>query len=213
VPETTSRILLIALVATASSLLLACASSGPGEGAGGTPVTDGAGLLRFFEPPPPGEGMVLIFRPPRFGRTGWATVYEDDEILALFGYSSYFAHVTSPGTHRYMVISEAADFLDVEVEAGHVYFAEIVPRTGAWRARFSLVPYPWGHARLEKLEDWLAKSKPVVPGSKEQEWHADHGGSAMEKRDAYLPKWLGKPNRPVLHPGDGATVSQLRGAR
>jgi hypothetical protein len=66
---------------------------------------------------------------------------------------------------------------------------------------------------LEKLEAWLAKSTPVAPGAEEQEWHSNHGESAMKKRDAYLPKWLGKPNQTVLHADDGVKASQLVGAR
>ncbi len=179
---------------------LGCASSPEPE----TPATGaapGPGLWRFVEAPPADRALVLIFRPPRRGRTGWATVYRDDEILAIFGYSSFLAQLVEPGAHRYMVVSEAADFLDAELEGGKVYFAEIVPRTGVWRARFSLVPYPPGHERLRKLEAWLAKSTPVVPGARERDWAADNAASVAEKRDAYLEKWLRNPDRPRLDRG------------
>ena len=176
---------------------LGCASSAESPSEGGGPT----GLARFFDAPPDDQALVLIFRPPRRGRTGWASVYEDDEMLTRFSYHSYLAHLTEPGSHRYMVVSEAADFLDAEVEGGKVYFAEIVPRTGAWRARFSLIPYPPEHPRLQKLEAWLRKSDSITPGTRDREWHAQHAESVFEKRDAYLPKWLQKSDRPVLDQG------------
>jgi hypothetical protein len=40
---------------------------------------------------------------------------------------------------------------------------------------------------------------------------ATHGDSVRSKVEAYWPKWLEKPNRPVIQPEDGVkTVDELR---
>jgi len=157
--------------------------------------------LSYIEAPPDGKAVVLVFRPPRRGKTGWVHLYCDGEIAGAFGYSSYLRHVVDPGTHRYMVVGEAADFLDVEAKAGHVYFAEVYPRVGAWRARFSLVPYEPSHPRLASLKKWLDRSKEIIPGEKEQTWHARNASSVERKRAAYLPKWEARTPRPTLSVG------------
>ncbi len=157
--------------------------------------------LSYIEAPPAGKAVVLVFRPPRRGRTGWIHLYCDGEIAGAFGYSSYLRHVVEPGTHRYMVVGEAADFLEVEAEAGHVYFAEVFPRVGAFRARFSLVPYEPSHPRLASLKKWLDRSTEIMPGEKEQTWHARNAASVNKKRAAFLPKWEARTPRPKLSVG------------
>jgi hypothetical protein len=129
-----------------------------------------------------------------------AAVYEDDEFLGIVMRHSRLVHRTSPGTHRFMVISEAVDFLDAELEAGKLYFVEVSPRMGAGRARFSLAPIA---ASNPDLEDWLNDSYPVTTNAAGRAWARDNQPSVTQKKDEYLRKWLTKDTRPTLRLEDG----------
>ena len=65
---------------------------------------------------------------------------------------------------------------------------------------------------LAQLAGWLSKSKKVTLKRDEADaWFSAHGDSVRSKVEAYWPKWLEKPNRPVIQPEDGVkTVDELR---
>lgn len=54
-----------------------------------------------------------------------------------------------------MVVSEAADFMDAELETGKTYYALVTPRLGVWKARFSLRPMTAVELDGQQLREWL----------------------------------------------------------
>ena len=80
-------------------------------------VTDAVGS------PPEGKGLVVFFRPSKFagGAVGFI-VREGTNELGKLRNGNYFAVAVEPGTHTYIVHSEAKDVTNIEVEAGETYF-------------------------------------------------------------------------------------------
>ena len=88
--------------------------------------------------PNPERALVVFLRP---GGSGiHASVYAGEEFLSFFHKQTCFLYEAKPGKHRFMVVSEAADFLAADLEGGKIYFVLVSPRMGMWRARFSLLP-------------------------------------------------------------------------
>jgi hypothetical protein len=156
-----------------------------------------------FSPPPPDKALVVFLRPAFLGYAISAAVYEDDKFLGIVMRHSYIEHLTPPGKHLYMVVSEAADFLGADLQGGKIYFVQVVPRMGAWRARFSLHPITPSGSEWEVLPDWLDRSYRAVLNQDGIEWARENDESVKEKKDDYLPVWEEKPERPELRPADG----------
>jgi hypothetical protein len=152
---------------------------------------------------PEDKALVVFLRPAFRDHAISAAVYEDDRFVAIVMAHTHINHLTQPGTHRYMVVSEAADFLDADLEGGKIYFINVVPRMGMWRARFSLTAITPQSEAWSKLKGWLVESYQVVPNKDGQEWHRNNYDSVREKKAAYLPQWLQKEVKPVLHKQDG----------
>ena len=157
--------------------------------------------------PTPGanESVMVILRPARTAHGISSIVYEDDQFISIVMARSHVVHRTTPGNHRYMVISESADFMDADLEGGKIYFARAVPRMGAWRARFSLLPITPDSNEWKKLAKWLDASHQVTPNDKGMQWADDNRPSVMSKKDGKLNGWLQKDQRPILTPEDGVS--------
>jgi hypothetical protein len=146
---------------------------------------------------------VVFLRAAYTGYAISAAVYEDDRFLGIVMRHARLVHETSPGIHRYMVVSEAADFLDADLEAGKTYFVNVRPRMGAWRARFSLYPITPSSPGWSDLPGWLDDSYVVTTNAAGEEWARNNQASVTAKRDKYLRPWLAKATRPLLRPVDG----------
>jgi tRNA A37 methylthiotransferase MiaB len=105
----------------------------------------------------------------------------------------------------YMVASEAADFMSADLEGGKIYFAQVVPRMGMWRARFSLEPITPSGPDWTNLDDWLRGSQRAVLNEEGQQWARDNQESVLGKETAYLKDWQKKTDQPHLRPQDGVT--------
>ncbi len=155
--------------------------------------------------PPADKAVVVFLRPEFLGYAISAAVYEDDHFLGVVMRHARLVRETLPGPHRYMVISEAADFLDADLEAGRIYFVMVRPRTGTLRARFTLEPLTPTSPRWRNVKKWVDHSYPVAPNGLGEYWAQENAPSVEEKKAKYLPRWLAKDEseRPALRPGDG----------
>ena len=160
--------------------------------------------------PGPDESVVVLVRPYSMPPTA-ATVYErkDDGSLTLITASyptTYVVHKVVPGKHVFAVVSEAADFIEVDAAGGKIYPIVVTPRMGAWKARFSLLSGCPGSDSWEKMKKWLEGSYSVTPNEAAPLWFEKNRASVMKKVDAYWPKWIGKSDRPVVKAEDGVTA-------
>lgn len=91
----------------------------------------------------PAEGMaqIVFFRPSKFA--GSAVIFkvrEGETELGKLKSGRYFIVDTSPGSHSYVVHSEAKDVLDLEVDAGETYYVMGSIGMGVLAARPNLSP-------------------------------------------------------------------------
>jgi hypothetical protein len=94
--------------------------------------------------PPRDKATVVFYRSSVFGGAIQASVFdistEPPRLVGIISSSTKLAYVSDPGTRRFMVIGESADFMDAELAPGKTYYALVSPRLGVWKARFSIKP-------------------------------------------------------------------------
>jgi hypothetical protein len=164
-----------------------------------------------LQAPPPDKALVVVVRPGRMAGMVSSTIFDGSEFVAVLMDYTYVAYDAAPGTHRFMVLGEAADFMDADLEAGKVYFARVTPRFGVWRARFSLDPVTPHEEEWTEIRGWLNDSYLVKPNAAGRTWAQNNEQSIEEKRSAYLERWQAKDagERPALYKEDGIAPNDL----
>jgi hypothetical protein len=152
--------------------------------------------------PAPGKALVVFLRPGSRGDDVQAVVYDGDQFIGVVSSGTAVSYEADPGPHRFMVISEAADFIDAELGEGRTYYIEVAGRMGAWRARFSLLPLS-ATANAGKISAALAMASVVAVNEDGRRWSTQHHPSVMKKKAAYEAKWVQKQSRPLLRLEDG----------
>ncbi len=164
---------------------------------------------RYAPAPQPGKAMVVFMRPSGIGFMVQSTVYEVKEsevqMIGIVSAKTKVAYQVDPGKRLFMAVGESAEFMSAELQAGRTYYANVSPRMGMWKARFSLDPI-----RREQLESDGFKSdfndtRWVVKTAATEEWFAANRASIQSKRSEYYPDWTQKPEteRPALRADDG----------
>jgi len=166
---------------------------------------------------PTDEATIVFMRSSFVGSMIKASVYDvtggETRFLGILKNKERLEHKTSPGKHTYMVVSEAADFMEAEVDAGKTYYSIIVVRSGAWKARFSMYPIRNDgtseyNTDTDDFAKWMNKTKVVTVTDKDREWYKKHKESVEEKKTKYWEKWLEKSPEDLaertLNPDDGA---------
>lgn len=136
----------------------------------------------------------------------------EPEFIGIIANGTKVTQMTTPGKHIYMVVSEAADFMEAELEGGKTYFSVVTPRMGAWKARFSLWPI-----KKDPNAEFVLDSKTFTAlvndteyaelTAKAQAWYAANKNSVMAKQAKYWPVWQQKSEADIrartLAPQDG----------
>ena len=119
-------------------------------------------LPEAIAPPPEGKGQIVFFRPSKFvgGGIGYK-VREGETELGKLSNGSFFVHVAEPGTHAYVVHSEAKDVLNIEIEAGETYFVVGGVTMGVFAGRPNLSPSD--QATFTAISAKLKPAKPLKP--------------------------------------------------
>ncbi len=169
-----------------------------------------------IQPPAQEETQVVFMRSSFVGSAIAASLYEvtDDKItfIGIIKNGTKVSYTTSPGHHVFMVVSEAADFMEADLSAGKNYYSITTPRMGAWKARFSLWPIkndPDTKFSLQKssFEGWVADTKRVENSEKSISWYQKNKDSVQKKYEKYWPVWQEKSEadlaKRTLSPEDG----------
>ena len=152
------------------------------------------------------EGKVIFVRTAVGGSAITASVFD----VTDSGPPTFINHVqrnykvvypVKPGLHTFMVVSEAADFIQVEVLPGKTYYAIVEPRMGVMRARFSFRPVLPDDRRIAAWE--RAKETRVAPSA--VSWAEKNAPDIANKRERYWIEWSRKSEseRPMLRAEDG----------
>lgn len=194
---------MVALVA----MLAACASE-PGDDI--SPFMNKLGTNKLVPPPRPDESVVIFIRPTDDRAGTQSTLYDlrsdGDHFVGVGSAYSRVAWRTEPGSHLFMVIGEAADFMYGQLAPGKTYYVQIVPRFGFTKARFSLYPVRRQELGSAEFDQWNALEL-VECNEKCERWVRKHVNSIVSKRAQYLAKWNEKGQREReaagLQPDDG----------
>jgi hypothetical protein len=149
--------------------------------------------------PAAGKALVVFLRPEERAEETQAIVYDGTQFIGVVW---EFWYQADPGAHRFMVISEAADFMDADLVAGRTYYAQVRPRMGAWRARFSLRPLS-ATANASDIANWVTFCRLGIANEAGFRWAEENRPSVLDKKAKWEPVWVTKPDRPILHADDG----------
>lgn len=169
-----------------------------------------------LEPAAPGKAQIVFLRSSLVGSAVQASVYDvtsgNPFFIGILSNNTRVRHQTDPGKRTFMVVSEAADFMQAELAAGRTYYGIIIPRMGADKDHFSLWPIKKDPASefstaSEEFAGWLASSKLVENTPESEQWARDNNKDVQEKYHEYWTKWLGKTleekEQLTLRPDDG----------
>jgi len=160
--------------------------------------------LRQYAAGRPGRGGLPA--PVEFRLPYQSVVYDvtnesaDPALVGIVSAGKKIGLTAPPGQRRFMVVSEAADFMDAELVAGKTYYALVTPRMGMWRVRFSLRPM---NASDPELLNYLTTTNWVENTATSAAWSRENMFSVKAKKAEYLVEWLAKPDKPILRVGDG----------
>jgi hypothetical protein len=188
------NVLRVTFVAVVAALLGACASTHMTE------VPEGQRVSK----PESGNALVYFMRPSSFGGAIQATLYDDDIYIGTISAGTHVPYQARPGRHLFMVIGESADFMQADLLAGKTYYAEVIPRLGVWKARFSLRPQN-GQIAGSDIDGWLSTTRQVRVNDEGRKWAEENAADIKQKKAEYLPKWNGKgeADKQILHAGSG----------
>jgi len=132
--------------------------------------------------------------------------------LGIMANATKVVYEVEPGVHKFMVVSEAADFLEANLEGGKTYYSMVTPRMGAWKARFSMWPVRTDGSGEFNTTDknfakWLKTTKRVDMTPKAEQWYQKNKASVAKKYQAYQAVWSKKTADALaehtLNPDDG----------
>lgn len=167
-------------------------------------------------PPAAGKAQVVFMRASFVGSAVQAVIYDatggSAEFIGIISNGKKLAYSVDPGQHVFMVVSEAADFLEADLAGGKTYYAMVTPRMGAWKARFSLSPVRNGgegdfQYQSDKFQGWLRDNKFSENTAESNAWAVENHSSVLEKQARYWPAWQEKSATDIaertLNPDDG----------
>jgi hypothetical protein len=115
-----------------------------------------------IDDPPPGKAVIVFYR--RWDYPDIAISYivrEGQAELGRLSNASYFVSVVDPGLHTYTVHAERHDDMQIEVEAGEIYYVRFELDIGIILYQPSITP---SEQRLfDELSPKLKRSEPLTP--------------------------------------------------
>lgn len=152
---------------------------------------------RIDTTPPSGKAAVVFLRPSASGYT--ASIFELKKDTHVFaGHVPAFKkllYLADPGTTRFMVSGQGADFLDATLEAGRTYSVLVMP--GA--AGFKFKPATKADTNFQR---WFSDAAWVQVGPEAEAWAKSHAAQIATRRRVTMPRWEASPDRAVLRAND-----------
>ena len=90
------------------------------------------------------------------------------------------------------------DYVKADLAPGKTYFVDVVPRSGGWKARFSMVPFKRDSDAVKydlespALSRGIEKCFYVKKNAKAEDWVKAHLNSIIDKKDVYMDRWEDK---------------------
>lgn len=166
--------------------------------------------------PDANKAQVVFLRSSFLGSAIQSVVYDVSdggaEFIGILSTGKKLAHTVNPGKRVFMVVSEAADFMEANLDGGKTYYAMVTPRMGAWRARFSMHPVRRSgpgefQYESEEFQEWLRETSLSENTPESYAWAEENRDSVLEKQRDYWEVWQQKSPSELaertLNPGDG----------
>lgn len=150
---------------------------------------------------PADQAQIIFIRPTIGGLGSKSSIFElidgEPQFIGILGNGKKLAHFVEPGKHTFMVISEAADFMEANVVGGNTYYAAVKRRVGAWKSRYSLHPVRNGSEGAyqidsERFQEWMTKTEFVENTEASVEWANANHKSIVKKQNKFWKKWEAK---------------------
>ena len=159
----------------------------------------------------PDEALVVLMRSSFLGGAISASVFDvtgsETKFIGIIQNGTKIGYPVKPGEYTFMVVSEAADFMQAKVVAGKTYYALVTPRMGAWKARFSFRPLRQHDLAGSEFANWDSSTYFVVNTPESQNWASANATDVTTKRAEYWTQWANKPAHEraaqTLNPEDG----------
>ena len=162
------------------------------------------------------EATVVFMRSSFVGAAIKTSIYEvtdgTTKFIGILKNKQKIEHRVPAGKHTFMVVSEAADFMEADLTSGKTYYGIITPRPGAWKTRFSMEPIR-NHGTTKfntgtkDFKKWKKKTKLTSADEKSFAWYEKHKDSVKSKQTKYWVKWQQKTEQELaartLNPDDG----------
>lgn len=151
--------------------------------------------------PSAGKAQVVFMRSTFVGSAIQASVFDvtsgEPEFIGIISNDTKLAHKTDPGKRVFMVVSEAADYMEADLAAGKTYYSMVTPRMGAWKARFSMYPVRnsgGGEFQYDskQFKDWLEKTRFVTNTAESKAWAKENLSNIKDKHARYWEVWKQK---------------------
>jgi|GEM_PF-457569 len=144
------------------------------------------------------DSKMVFMRATNFGGAIAASVFDVTEpgqpkFVGIINRGNKLAYPVKPGLYTFMVVSEAADFMQANVVGGKTYYALVTPRMGVWKARFSFKPLRGHELEGNQFASWDRGTRLVANTPKTLAWAKDNAADIADKRDRYWPEWSSKP--------------------
>ena len=162
------------------------------------------------------KAQIVFIRSSMFGGAIQSSVFDvsadEPEFIGILSAGKKLAHMVEPGKHVFMVVSEAADFMEAEMLGGKTYYAMVTPRMGAWKARFSMHPVRNGGAgefqyQSDEFQKWLSKTELSENTPASYAWAEENMSNIRGKQADYTTVWKQKSPAELaertLNPDDG----------
>ena len=197
-----STLLRVALIILAVTVLGGCA--GTVKNMREAPVANTVELK-----PEPGKALVVFMRPSTLGFAIQSSVFDvkndQPELIGIVAAKAKVAYQATPGKHLFMVIGESADYMDADLLPDRTYYAQVTPRMGLWKARFSLEPVKPATLETATFKGEFTDCVWVEKTSESAAWARENMGSVLSKHTEYFKEWNAAPadKRPTLTREDG----------
>lgn len=169
-----------------------------------------------LQPPGPAESQVIFMRSSFVGSAINASLYDvtgkEPVFIGIIANGTKVAYDSKPGKRVFMVVSEAADFMEADLAPGKTYYSIVTPRMGAWKARFSVWPIKADanaehSTQSDDFDSWRKGTKLVQNSPKSTAWYQKNKANIVAKQQKYWPVWQEKTEEDLakrtLNPEDG----------
>ena len=120
--------------------------------------------------PSEGKSLVYFVRSSGTGALVNFKYFDGEDYLGKFSGKNYIIHECEPGKHVFWVTSENRDFIEADLLPDKVYFVEVRPTMGAFKAAVKLFPLANDDSKgVKKLYKIIGKKDPIILDNMEVE--------------------------------------------